>query len=343
MDKIQQKRVDLIKRLFPNDFPKLWCPSLTFYNEKGSIDFDRMSSHLDYLLPYINSYLIPGSTGDGWELSFDEFKQLLEFAFKRYNPDSNINITIGILRTNMDEMLEFMDYAADFLKDIGLTVNSDDYRENRFKGFVICSPKGRNTTQKDIENSLSRFLDMNYPTILYQLPQVTENETSPETLDNLVREYYNLYMVKDSSGYYTVAKEEIDYNNLFLVRGVEVGYSEALKKSGGFYDGFLLSTGNSFPKELKEIITLLEMDNQHDADELSHKLTLAINEVFEIAKDIKTGSLFTNANKMIEHIRRYGKDWVDKPLPRLHSGETISKESLKKTEAILKKHNLSQM
>jgi dihydrodipicolinate synthase/N-acetylneuraminate lyase len=263
---------------------------------------------------------------------------VLDYAFNKYNPDKKINIVIGILRTDVDGMFKMLDYAVNFLKDIGITVNSDDYEESRFKGFVLCPPKGKNKSQDEIRDTFVRFLDLNYPTVLYQLPQVTENETTPDTLEFLVEEYANLYMMKDSSGDDIIARSERDYHKLILVRGAEGGYSDMLKKSGGFYDGFLLSTGNSFPKELKDMCDMIDDDNEHDADELSHRLTLAINEVFDLSKNIKNGNAFTNSNKMIEHIRKFGDEWKNKQLPRIHSGENIPKELLEKTEDILKKY-----
>ncbi len=338
MDNTEKNRVALIHKLFPEGSPKLWTPPLTFYEEDGSIDFDRMTKHLDFLYPYINSYLIPGSTGDGWELNFEEFKLLLDYAFNKYNTDKKINIVIGILRTDIEDMFRLLDYAVKYLKDNGIALNCDDYEESRFKGFVICPPKGKDKNQDEIRDTFIRFLDLNYPTVLYQLPQVTENETSPDTMEFLIEEYANLYMMKDSSGDDIIARSERDYHKLILVRGAEGGYSDMLKKSGGYYDGFLLSTGNSFPKELKNMCDMIEDDKEHDADELSHRLTITINDVFDIAKDVKSGNAFTNSNKMIEHVRKFGDEWRDKPLPKIHSGENIPMELLEKTENILRKY-----
>ena len=74
------QRAKLLKALFPDGVPTLWCPSLTHYNHDGRIDGARIEAHLRYLAPDVKGFLIPGSTGDGWLLSDAEFRELLEVA-----------------------------------------------------------------------------------------------------------------------------------------------------------------------------------------------------------------------------------------------------------------------
>ena len=79
---IPDDRSQLLKRLFPNRVPVLWCPLLTHYSSDGHIDRARMAAHLRHLSPYVKGFLIPGSTGDGWEMSDAEIRQLLEIAIE---------------------------------------------------------------------------------------------------------------------------------------------------------------------------------------------------------------------------------------------------------------------
>jgi dihydrodipicolinate synthase/N-acetylneuraminate lyase len=70
----KEKRSRLVARLFPEGIPKLLCPPLTHYTEQGSIDFARMEAHLAHLSQWVRAYLIPGSTGDGWEMNEEEIQ-----------------------------------------------------------------------------------------------------------------------------------------------------------------------------------------------------------------------------------------------------------------------------
>ena len=68
MKSSSEKRQALIQALLPAGIPRLWCPLLTHYRSDGGIDFERMSAHFRHILPWVKGFLIPGSTGDAWEL-----------------------------------------------------------------------------------------------------------------------------------------------------------------------------------------------------------------------------------------------------------------------------------
>ena len=74
---ISAARSMLLKRLMPNGVPSLWCPLLTHYDDAGRIDFERIGRQLDFLAPSVRGFLVPGSTGDGWQLTDDEAQALL--------------------------------------------------------------------------------------------------------------------------------------------------------------------------------------------------------------------------------------------------------------------------
>ena len=340
MSEIAKKRAQLIARLFPEGFPSIWCPPLTHYTEDGKIDFERMNQHLDFLSPHINSFLMPGSTGDGWELTFDEFKEIVDFALSLCKSRKNIRVLIGLLRLEIDGMKTCLNYVVTHFKEDNVKVKADDYEVSGFKGFVICPPKGKDLSEERMKGEMEGIIGLGYPMVLYQLPQVTENEMSPDLAHYFAQRYHYCFMMKDSSGADRVALADKDYGGLILVRGAEENYSRMLKKSGGRYDGFLLSTGNSFPEELSTIIQCVEEGSQFDADALSERLSKAVNEVFRLASSLPVGNAFTNSNKLIDHIKAYGSRWRETKPPRLHSGHFLPKEMLEKVEEILKKHNL---
>jgi len=103
-------RRELLARLFPNGVPTLWCPLITHYDRDGSIDASRMAAHLKHLSPCIKGFLIPGSTGDGWELNDPETRRLLEVALEQ-SAALNGHLLIGALRTDADQ-------AACVIKDM---------------------------------------------------------------------------------------------------------------------------------------------------------------------------------------------------------------------------------
>lgn len=329
-----------MRRLFPEGIPKIWCPPLTHYTEDGSIDFQRIQKHISHIVHNMNSFMIPGSTGDGWELSFDEYKELIDFFFSEFEQNLEINILIGLLRESTEDVLKFMDYVIEFFQQKNIGISAEHSGMSRFKGFVICPPKGKDLSQEEMRESMEKILVRGYPTVLYQLPQITENEMHPNLVQHFADRHYNCYMLKDSSGKDAVANAGNDYKKMVLLRGAEGNYSKMLKKTGGSYDGFLLSTGNTFPEELAKIFRLIQDDDIEGAEKISNQVTEAIYKAFRLASNLPSGNVFTNANKLIDHIMAYSSNWKENRFPRLHSGDSLPRKELEQAEEILRQHNL---
>ena len=100
MNDRQMERKSLVQTMFPYGIPRLWCPLLTHYNDDKTIDFDRMESHFAYISPWVKGFLIPGSTGDGWELTEEETLQVAEFAVS-HTQKKDIHLLIGLLRPDV--------------------------------------------------------------------------------------------------------------------------------------------------------------------------------------------------------------------------------------------------
>lgn len=334
------KREELLRRLFPEGIPRIWCPPLTHYTEDGSIDFERIKKHISHIANNVNSFMIPGSTGDGWELSLDEHKELINFFFSKFEYNLEINIAIGLLRESTDDVLKCMDSVVEFFQQKNIEISAEHYEMSRFKGFVICPPRGRDLSQEEMRESMKKILERGYPTVLYQLPQITENEMHPDLVEYFTDTYYNCYMLKDSSGKDAVANAGKDYKRMVLLRGAEGNYSKMLKKTGGSYDGFLLSTGNTFSEELETIFRNIQNDNLEGAEKISTQVTEVILKTFHLASNLPSGNVFTNSNKLIDHIMAYSSRWKEYRIPRLHSGDLLTQKMLEEVEDILRLHNL---
>ncbi|MFT3956108.1 MAG: dihydrodipicolinate synthase family protein [Piscinibacter sp.] len=335
---LRSQRAALLQRLLPEGVPTLWCPLLTHYADDGRIDFERIGRHLDFLAPSVRGFLVPGSTGDGWQLSDAQADELLagvvEMAGQR-----RLALLIGVLKPSGAAMHEAM---ARHLRWLQQRAGSDDpltaLRAASVAGFTYCAPHGATLTQGDIADMLDSLLATGLPASLYQLPQVTGNRIAPQTVRSLAARHANLLMLKDTSGEDQVAASGLD--DLFLVRGAEGGYSRHLKPGGGRYDGFLLSTANGFGPQLAELIGQLRGGRQAEADALSARLEATVNAVFAAAAPLPYGNAFTNANKAIDHFMAHGPGAGSVTPPRLHSGERLPAELIATTGAALEHHHL---
>src|SRR5256885_878285 len=136
---IARNRAALLKRLFPESVPTLWCPTLTHYDERSKPDASRMAAHLAHLAPHVKGILVPGSTGDGWELSDSEATEILEIVLDQVQK-LKLYLLIGILKSDTEAALELLHERMDWLK---ARTNQNDAERALFAGrvcgFTICA------------------------------------------------------------------------------------------------------------------------------------------------------------------------------------------------------------
>jgi len=334
------QRLQLLKTVFPGGVPQLWCPPVTHYHEDGSIDKHRIAAHLQHLSPQVKGFLIPGSTGDGWELTDAETKEILELALD-LALNLRFHLLIGALKSTPAEILSFIHHAVQRIQT--RTGQHDPHKalaQARVSGFAICAPHGEKKSQPEIADAFSSVLELGFPVALYQLPQITKNEFSPEVAAGLASEFPNLLLLKDSSWADRVVLSGQNLDGVFTMRGAEGDYARWLKLAGGSYDGLLLSTANCFAGELSRMMADLAAKRMESAEQISQSLSAVINATFELVKGLPDGNAFANANKAMDHFFAHGPAAAGAPPPRLHSGNRLPDTIIRRTGEILLKHNL---
>ena len=315
---------------FPNGIPRLWCPTLTHFQAAHEPDAGRIRRHLNVLSQHVHGILVPGSTGEGWEMNDSDIHALLGIVLEAAQK-SGVQVLVGVLKTDVEEMLGCLD-------------SLEHLREHPAVAEVtICPPKGSHLTQQEIRDGLSQVLERGWPTALYQLPQVTQNEMTPETVAGLASEYSNIILFKDTSGVDRVAKSGLDFGGVFMMRGAEKGgYAMWPRQAGGPYDGFLLSTANVFARELAEMLHAIDGGNMDAAKALSNKLAEVVFQAFAMVQDFPVGNAFANANKVLDHCMAYGEKSSNIDPPLLYSGERLPKQFIDNALTLLRRNSLLQ-
>ena len=101
-------RQALQAKLFPGGISRLWCPTLTHFQAAHTPDPVRIQAHLTALAPYVKGILVPGSTGEGWEMTDRDIRALLDIVLDAAAA-SGIRVLIGVLKTSTDEVLTCLD------------------------------------------------------------------------------------------------------------------------------------------------------------------------------------------------------------------------------------------
>jgi dihydrodipicolinate synthase/N-acetylneuraminate lyase len=352
------KRAQWFEQLFPNGVPDLWCPPLTHYRQDGAIDEARIRAHLRHLSRSIGGFLIPGSTGDGWEMSPEEIRNVLEIGIDEAER-LRVHVLIGVLKTNAEEVSVAMKETLGWLQsrsernvagEQATTVAPPVY------GFTVCPPRGDQLSQQEISRALSGILELGLPTAIYQLPQVSRNEISAEVAAGLAQRFPNFLFFKDSSGADRVAlaaarcsgkhdriADEIitrDLPGVFTMRGAEGGYAGWVDAGGGPYKGFLLGSANCFAAELHQILQDLKRGRLETAKRLSERVTAVVMEVAMLVTALPTGNAFANANKALDHFFAWGPGATEVPPPRIRGQSVLPSAIIRATGDSLARHEL---
>jgi len=340
MAEVETDRSDLIARLFPAGVPALFCPPITHYDPEGALDAERTRAHMAVTAPHARCILVPGSTGDGWELSPGEVRRLLEIH-ARLAGELGYSILVGALHPDAAEARRAVLDRLDLFKALAGTANAERaLAASRVAGFTVCGPSGADLTQGAIEDALRRILDLGLPAEVYQLPQVTKNEISPAVMERLVGEYPNLWMMKDTSGSDRVVRAGIRRRGAVFVRGAEGDFASWLADKDGEserkYDGFLLSSANTFAPYLAEMIRLVRSGDRPAAEELSGRMDAVVRAIFAEASFLPFGNPFSNANKALDHVLAWGGA-NRAPAPITHSGSLVPAGLLSAAEVALRR------
>ena len=329
-----------MRDLFPNGVPPLWCPLLTHYDSKGAISEARMTAHLRHLSPFVKGFLIPGSTGDGWELRERETERVVEIALDQAQ-ELGFHLLIGILKSSAEASQRAIEATMGRITErTGESDPTAALKKARVCGFTVCPPAGKALGQEDILSKLASILETDLPIALYQLPQVTKNEMSPDTVKELADRFPNLILFKDTSGSDRVTLSRKYLGGVFRVRGAENDYAKWADPGLNLYDGFLLSTANCFARELLQTIEFCQSDDRNSARAISDRISAIIIEVFQLVSPIRSGNAFANANKAMDHLFAFGSKAMDAPPPRLHDGGTLPREIIRRTAEILARHDV---
>ena len=316
----RKAREALIRRFFQEGIPRLWCPTLTHFSTPGQLDEMRIRKQWEYLSPYVKGVLVPGSTGEGWEMNDDDILQLLGVILDIAGA-TGIRVLIGVLKTDVSAMLESIEATMIYLKDrTGLQRNEDVLLASHVVGFTVCPPKGSQLSQSTLTEGLTEVAQLGLPLAVYQLPQVTGNEMTAETIEALAGQFPGFFLFKDTSGTDRVALSDLDFNGVFLVRGAEGSYHRWQVNAGGPYHGFLLSTANVFASQLTAVQTMLDVGQVDQAATLSGRISRVVEGCFRLVEDFPSGNAFTNANKVLDHIMAHGEEALEMDPPLLYSG-----------------------
>ena len=163
-------------------FTGVYCPSITPLQSDGSIDFPAWEAHLERLISGgISGVLIFGSIGEFYALSMEQKKQAIEFVGRVAK--GRMQFLIGSGSTKIAEAKELNAYGYEHGADAAVVVSP-----------YYFGPSDALATKYFTELAEASEL----PIMLYNFPDRTGNDLSPELISTIAAAHPNIVGVKDT-------------------------------------------------------------------------------------------------------------------------------------------------
>ncbi|MFW8567748.1 dihydrodipicolinate synthase family protein [Corynebacterium propinquum] len=163
-------------------FTGVYCPSITPLRSDGSIDFPAWEAHLERLISGgISGVLIFGSIGEFYALNMEQKKQAIEFVGRVVK--GRMQFLIGSGSTKIAEAKELNAYGYEHGADAAVVVSP-----------YYFGPSDALATKYFTELAEASEL----PIMLYNFPDRTGNDLSPELISTIAAAHPNIVGVKDT-------------------------------------------------------------------------------------------------------------------------------------------------
>lgn len=157
-------------------------PVVTIFDEKGNLDREENKKVYDHLINNgIDGIVVMGSTGEFFNMTMDMQKELIDLAITHVN--GRCRVLIGTSRMSTEETIELADYATKKGAD----------------GVMIISPYYFALSDESIEKFYGEVAEnTNAKIYLYNFPDRTGYDLSPEVTLKLARKHSNIVGYKDT-------------------------------------------------------------------------------------------------------------------------------------------------
>ncbi|HWR39482.1 MAG TPA: 4-hydroxy-tetrahydrodipicolinate synthase [Patescibacteria group bacterium] len=163
-------------------FKGILSPMITVLDQNGKLDFVGNKKVIDRLIDQgINGILFMGSIGEFFALSPTEKREFTEFVITTVN--KRVPVLIGTGGTEMDEVIDFTRFAERAGADAAVVISPYYFQLNT-------------DTIYNYYASLARRTEI--PIMLYNFPDRTAADLTPDLVLRLVKEFRHIVAIKDT-------------------------------------------------------------------------------------------------------------------------------------------------
>lgn len=209
-------------------------PVITVFNEKRELDIEGNKNIWEHLIEGgVTGIVLMGSTGEFFNMSLEQKKQLIKLAVNHIN--SRVKLFIGTGSMNVNDTIELSNYS--------LNLGAD--------GVMIIGPYYFPVNEKDLESFYSEIAENVTGNIfLYNFPKMTGHDITPNVLLKLLEKHSNIVGYKDTVAEMGHTRNLIQtiankYPNFMILSGFDDNFIHNILSGG---DGCIGALSNIYPK-----------------------------------------------------------------------------------------------
>lgn len=157
-------------------------PAVTALDKNGHVDVEANKRIYDYLIGNgMDGILLFGSIGEFFAISMEEKKNLIREAIRHIN--RRVTVYVGTCHMEFEQCVELSNYAL----------------EEGADGVMVISPYYFSLPESALLNFYDTLADrVGGPLLLYNFPDRTGHDLSPELIYTLVSRHKNIVGIKDT-------------------------------------------------------------------------------------------------------------------------------------------------
>lgn len=243
-------------------------PCVTALESDSSIDFAGQAALFDHLIRGgVDGVLVLGSMGEFFALSLAQRKQIMEFSVDYIS--KRTKVIVGTTSMNFQETLMLSEHAF----------------SNGADAVMVVLPYYLKVSSREMFRYYDLIADeINGPVYLYNYPDRTGNDLSPDIVLELCRRHANIIGIKDSTSnsQHTIQLIEAikpEFPNFEVFCGFDSFFAEIVKAGG---DGAIGGLSNVFPKLMHTWVETVRNEDNEQQESL-HRCVEELMTLYKIS------------------------------------------------------------
>lgn len=245
-------------------------PAVTVFHKDGTINFEETGKVYEHLIKGgVDGILIMGSIGEFFALTMEQKKELIHFAAEKIA--HRVRLLAGTTSMVFDEIIELSKYA----------------KETGTDGVIIPPPYYFPISETGLETYYGKIAELlpDQDIYLYNFPDRTGYDVTPQVTLNLVKKYPNIKGYKDTQAGMDHTRELIKLikavrPDFEIYSGFDDNFAHNVLAGG---DGCIAGLSNVLPELTHGWVEAFAKEDLQKVQEIQQKIDILM-EIYQVGK-----------------------------------------------------------